>query len=279
MSPPSSASSSKSLPVNEAEVPAAAGKAARGQKRAHGKEGTVGKYVVDIGAVEAFLLPLLSQHRTMGPPDNPALCSGSLIRPDAPHNPASPGPDTASSAPGSAKRITRVRTGDAALPVAAEANHVLPREGGSMGEASRGDHSLLEGRAVQGLAAARMAPLVLWVVDEVGRMELLCPAFFPAVWALLETPGAVVLGSIPVPRYGRDIPQGLEGSVVSTLGCNLHRGRHHTQGSCFAVTRNNGDDIRRFNLAVSEVDFMHGKGFRSKLELQCYGELLKVAHR
>jgi nucleoside-triphosphatase THEP1 len=38
-------------------------------------------------------------------------------------------------------------------------------------------------------------------------MELLCPNFFPAVVAALDNPSVIVLGSVPVPRYGHAIPQ------------------------------------------------------------------------
>ncbi|KAG2501668.1 hypothetical protein HYH03_000171 [Edaphochlamys debaryana] len=42
----------------------------------------------------------------------------------------------------------------------------------------------------------------LVVIDEVGKMELFSRGFFPAVRAVLDAPGAVVLGSVPVPRSG-----------------------------------------------------------------------------
>ena len=56
---------------------------------------------------------------------------------------------------------------------------------------------------------------VVWVVDEVGKMEMMCPSFFPAVCSLLDGP-FVVLGSIPVPRYGRDIQQGQCNCLVTS---------------------------------------------------------------
>jgi hypothetical protein len=36
-------------------------------------------------------------------------------------------------------------------------------------------------------------------------MELFSPAFQTRVAALLDDPGVVVLGSVPMPRYGRKI--------------------------------------------------------------------------
>ena len=40
-----------------------------------------------------------------------------------------------------------------------------------------------------------------------GRMELFSVAFYPVVLAVLDTPGLLVLGSVPVARYGRTMPQ------------------------------------------------------------------------
>jgi hypothetical protein len=52
-------------------------------------------------------------------------------------------------------------------------------------------------------------------------MELCCPGFFPAVEALLEAPGVVVLGTIPV----KPIPQVRQGGTQSqrcTVAPPLH---------------------------------------------------------
>jgi hypoxanthine-DNA glycosylase len=47
----------------------------------------------------------------------------------------------------------------------------------------------------------------LLIVDEVGKMEMLCPQFIPAVEQLLSNKkqNQIVLGTIPTPRYGRVI--------------------------------------------------------------------------
>ncbi|XP_020247282.1 cancer-related nucleoside-triphosphatase homolog isoform X2 [Asparagus officinalis] len=45
----------------------------------------------------------------------------------------------------------------------------------------------------------------LYVIDEVGKMELFSSSFFPAVLRVLES-NIPVLGSIPIPKCGRDIP-------------------------------------------------------------------------
>lgn len=43
------------------------------------------------------------------------------------------------------------------------------------------------------------------VIDEVGKMELFSTAFQARVSELLDRPDVVVLGSVPMPRYGREI--------------------------------------------------------------------------
>jgi hypothetical protein len=41
---------------------------------------------------------------------------------------------------------------------------------------------------------------------NVGKMELFSAAFYPAVLAVLDDPCLLVLGTVPVARYGRMIP-------------------------------------------------------------------------
>ncbi|WJX84125.1 nucleoside-triphosphate phosphatase [Trifolium repens] len=45
----------------------------------------------------------------------------------------------------------------------------------------------------------------LFIIDEVGKMELYSSSFFPAVLKVLES-NIPILASIPVPKFGRDIP-------------------------------------------------------------------------
>lgn len=47
----------------------------------------------------------------------------------------------------------------------------------------------------------------LFIIDEVGKMELFSSSFFPAVLRILES-NIPVLASIPIPKCGRDIPAG-----------------------------------------------------------------------
>jgi hypothetical protein len=64
----------------------------------------------------------------------------------------------------------------------------------------------------------------LCVIDEVGKMELLSTKFFPAVLKALDA-GPVVFGTIPVPRYGRTIPQ-----VRACLAC-MHQAHAEAMGA------------------------------------------------
>ncbi|KGN55609.1 cancer-related nucleoside-triphosphatase homolog [Cucumis sativus] len=45
----------------------------------------------------------------------------------------------------------------------------------------------------------------LFIIDEVGKMELFSSSFFPAVLKVLES-NTPLLASIPIPKFGRDIP-------------------------------------------------------------------------
>uniref|UniRef100_A0A6N2LXM6 Uncharacterized protein n=1 Tax=Salix viminalis TaxID=40686 RepID=A0A6N2LXM6_SALVM len=47
----------------------------------------------------------------------------------------------------------------------------------------------------------------LFIIDEVGKMELFSSSFFPAVLKVLES-NIPLFASIPIPKLGRDIPAG-----------------------------------------------------------------------
>lgn len=47
----------------------------------------------------------------------------------------------------------------------------------------------------------------MFIIDEVGKMELYSSSFFPAVLKILES-NIPVLASVPIPKSGRDIPGG-----------------------------------------------------------------------
>jgi hypothetical protein len=59
-------------------------------------------------------------------------------------------------------------------------------------------------------------------------MELFSAAFYPAVLTVLDDPRLLVLGTVPVARYGRTIPQ---------VGTELFPGPPEGQGhlSCFIL--------------------------------------------
>ncbi|XP_061346101.1 uncharacterized protein LOC133291787 isoform X1 [Gastrolobium bilobum] len=70
----------------------------------------------------------------------------------------------------------------------------------------------------------------LFIIDEVGKMELYSSSFFPAVLKVLES-NIPILASIPVPKFGRDIP------AVARL-------RNHAGATCFTLSVSNRDTVR-----------------------------------
>lgn len=64
-------------------------------------------------------------------------------------------------------------------------------------------------------------PCAVVVVDEVGKMELFSAAFQTRVAALLDHPGVLVLGSVPMPRYGREID--FVGRIKCVFACRPDR--------------------------------------------------------
>ncbi|TVU48508.1 hypothetical protein EJB05_08146 [Eragrostis curvula] len=70
----------------------------------------------------------------------------------------------------------------------------------------------------------------LFIIDEVGKMELFNSAFFPAVMRVIES-HIPVLATIPVPKYGRDIP-------------GVARLRNHPGADVFTLNTANRDMMR-----------------------------------
>ncbi|KAH9662362.1 AAA domain-containing protein [Citrus sinensis] len=70
----------------------------------------------------------------------------------------------------------------------------------------------------------------LFVIDEVGKMELFSSSFFPAVLRILES-NIPVLASIPAPKSGRDIP------AVARL-------RNHPGATIFTLSPGNRDSLK-----------------------------------
>lgn len=69
----------------------------------------------------------------------------------------------------------------------------------------------------------------LFVIDEVGKMELFSSTFFPAVWAIFNS-NVPVLATVPIPKYGRDIPE-------------VARLRTHADTKLYMLNKNNRDDM------------------------------------
>lgn len=79
-------------------------------------------------------------------------------------------------------------------------------------------------------------------------MELCSRAFMPAVWAALDA-GPVVFGSVPVPRYGRSIPEvrrrlrGLPFAAVLNMLCAFFLfGIKHSAGQIPAAAADGAAD-------------------------------------
>ncbi|KAK6922501.1 Nucleoside-triphosphatase, THEP1 type [Dillenia turbinata] len=81
----------------------------------------------------------------------------------------------------------------------------------------------------------------LFIIDEVGKMELLSPSFFPAVLAVLQS-DVPVLATIPIPKFGRDIPQ-------------VARLRNHPDATIFKLNANNRDAAKQ-QLYYHLLDFL-----------------------
>lgn len=56
----------------------------------------------------------------------------------------------------------------------------------------------------------------LFIIDEVGKMELFSSSFLPAVLRILES-NIPVLASVPIPKAGRNIPGGLFSNTFIVL--------------------------------------------------------------
>ncbi|KAK9725498.1 hypothetical protein RND81_05G148300 [Saponaria officinalis] len=70
----------------------------------------------------------------------------------------------------------------------------------------------------------------LFVIDEVGKMELFSTSFLPAVLRLLNS-NIPILATVPVPKHGRDIP-------------GVERLRNHPGATMYLLNPNNRDECR-----------------------------------
>ncbi|KAM6553954.1 hypothetical protein CsatB_014716 [Cannabis sativa] len=70
----------------------------------------------------------------------------------------------------------------------------------------------------------------LFVIDEVGKMELYSSSFFPDVLKVLES-NIPILASVPIPKSGRDIP-------------GVGRLKNHPGATIFTLTESNRDAMK-----------------------------------
>ncbi|KAK1320053.1 hypothetical protein QJS10_CPA03g02426 [Acorus calamus] len=69
----------------------------------------------------------------------------------------------------------------------------------------------------------------LFIIDEVGKMELFSSTFYPAVLEIIGS-NIPILASIPIPKFGHDIP------AVARL-------RNHPGATVFTLSKSNRDAI------------------------------------
>ncbi|KAF4369646.1 uncharacterized protein LOC115696636 [Cannabis sativa] len=70
----------------------------------------------------------------------------------------------------------------------------------------------------------------LFIIDEVGKMELYSSSCFPAVLKVLES-NIPILASVPIPKSGRDIP-------------GVARLKNHPGATIFTLTESNRDAMK-----------------------------------
>lgn len=114
------------------------------------------------------------------------------------------------------------------------------------------------------------------VLDEVGKMELLCPSFLPAVRGVMDAIGernaratrgsdCLLLGTIPTPRYGRVI------SAVEDI-------RSRDDVFVLHVTKSNRDELRTKLLTLVEKWIREGEETPAA-EINFEDELSEYAYR
>ncbi|KAH1129637.1 hypothetical protein J1N35_001015 [Gossypium stocksii] len=86
----------------------------------------------------------------------------------------------------------------------------------------------------------------LFIVDEVGKMELFSSYFFPAILNILQS-SIPLLATFPIPKFGKDIP-----AVV--------RLKNHPGATIFTLDKSNRDAMKDRiypQLAESKCEFMN----------------------
>lgn len=84
----------------------------------------------------------------------------------------------------------------------------------------------------------------LFVIDEVGKMELYSSSFLPAVLRILDS-NIPLLATIPIPKQGRDIP-------------GVARMRNHPGATVYTLNPNNRDAYRE-RVYSHLADLLHSK--------------------
>ncbi|KAL8151851.1 hypothetical protein V2J09_021659 [Rumex salicifolius] len=98
----------------------------------------------------------------------------------------------------------------------------------------------------------------LFVIDEVGKMELYSSSFLPAVLRILDS-NIPVLASIPIPKQGRDIP-------------GVARVRNHPRAVIYTLNQSNRDTLRERIYSQLTVLISNYKAHKTQPSLMKHSE-------
>ena len=89
---------------------------------------------------------------------------------------------------------------------------------------------------------------VVYIIDEVGRMELHSTPFKEAIERLLATPDSVVVGALTAPIYGHRVP--FCDVIAETPGVNVHKLTAKTRCAMMPILR---EELRGLPLCRSST--------------------------
>ncbi|XXG60073.1 hypothetical protein AAC387_Pa04g2058 [Persea americana] len=96
----------------------------------------------------------------------------------------------------------------------------------------------------------------LFIIDEVGKMELYSASFFPAVLKVLES-NIPILATIPIPKFGHDIPGDHQGYLTCKDSC------HTTKTSDADMHKSRGKKPFGSTLCLNKTGYGFGFGIHS----------------
>lgn len=103
----------------------------------------------------------------------------------------------------------------------------------------------------------------LVLLDEVGKMEILCPGFLEAVNRCLDCERTIVFGTIPTPRYGHvikaveDIHARPDTTVVYVTKSNRDELRSHVRQALLSALQSDGSDNSKSSMANALSPYLY----------------------